>query len=290
MKGKPSRLVVVLLAGLLAFSSVGFARAEGMGPGERGPRRGALIQGEVTTIDGAMLTVATAHRGEVSVLTDGNTRFRAKDNPDFGLDDIQVGDTLAVRGRFTRQGALMARLVALVPDALSDHARGTVTAVDGDTIAIEDKEGSAIAIVTSADTRFRVNGDADASLADIEVGMLLGAVGQFDAAGDLVARHVIAGEPRRPLKGGPVAAGTVNEASGGEFALTYPDGSTLTVTTDATTIAITRGADGPALGSVDDVREGARVVVFGVPSEDGGSLAARAILLGRARKANSRQP
>ena len=304
MKGKFGSLVVGLLAGLLVFSGVGFAYAEqrsprpqgvgGKPPLGRGERRGTLIEGEVTAIEGATLTVATQHRGEISVQTDADTKFRARDNADFSLADIQVGDTIAAKGRFIDESTLAARVVMRVPAELADKAHGKVTAIEGDTITVEDKDGNVTHIVTSADTRFHLKGNPDASIEDIVVGMSLGAAGQFDANGALIAKRVMAGEPREPhrresLKGGPLAGGKVAEVNGGAFVINYPDGSTLTVATDASTLVITRGEEGPALGSLSDVSEGTRIFAIGVLSEDGSSLAARVIMVGLGKHAGGRQ-
>jgi len=317
MKGKFSRLWaacaraclplrgVGLLVGLLVFSSVGFAYAEqrsprpqgvgGQPPLGRGEWRGTLIEGEVTAIEGATLTVATQHRGEISVQTDADTKFRVRDNADFSLADIQVGDTIAAKGRFIDESTLAARVVMRAPAELADTAHGKVTAIEGDTITIEDKDGNVTHIVTSADTRFHLKGNPDASIEDIAVGMSLGAAGQFDANGALIAKRVMAGEPREPrrresLKGGPLAGGKVAEVNGGAFAINYPDGSTLTVATDASTLVITRGEEGPALGSLSDVSEGAHILAIGVPSEDGSSFAARVIMVGFGKHAGGPQP
>jgi hypothetical protein len=274
------------------LSSVGLAYAEAPKPlNEQLDRRGALVKGEVTAIAGDTLTVQTEQRGMLTVQITGRTRFRAPDDANFTLADIKVGDTLAVRGRFVDDKTLVAQVVQFLPAEVADDVRGRVTAVNGSTITVEDKDGNATDIVTSADTRFRVQGQPDASIDDVKVGMLLGAAGQFDANGDLIARHVIVRDmPERKFKGGPIAGGEVAEVNGGEFVLKYLDGSSLTVTTDASTLVITRGENGPALGSLSDVTEGARIVAMGIPSGDSGSLAARVILIGQANPANEPLP
>jgi hypothetical protein len=274
------------------LGSVGFAYAEAPKPlNEQLDRRGALVKGEVTAIAGDTLTVQTEQRGTLTVQITGRTRFRAPDDANFTLADIKVGDTLAVRGRFVDDKTLVAQVVQFLPAEVADDVRGRVTAVNGSTITVEDKDGNATDIVTSADTRFRVQGQPDASIDDVKVGMLLGAAGQFDANGDLVARHVIVRDmPERKFKGGPIAGGEVAEVNGGEFVLKYLDGSSLTVTTDASTLVITRGENGPALGSLSDVTEGARIVAMGIPSGDSGSIAARVILIGQANPANEPLP
>ncbi len=278
------KVLAGLLVGLMAFGVVGFAHADS--PAAMTEARvknspGATIKGEITAIDGDALTVQTEQRGATTVQITGRTRFRAKGDPNFTLADLKVGDVIAAQGRFTGDKTLEARRVILVPADLADTARGKVTAIDGGTITIEDKDGSAIEVVTSEDTKFRVKGVEDATLADVKVDMLLGAAGRFDASGSLIAGQVLAGPmPERKGQGGPIQGGEVSEVNGGEIVIDYIDGSSLTVTTDATTLVIQRGNDGPATGSLSDVTAGSRIVVMGTPSSDGSRIAARVILVG----------
>jgi hypothetical protein len=283
---KRNGLLAGLMVVLLALGGVGVAHADpARPPFGRGDRHAALIKGEITAIDGAALTVLTEQRGEVIVQTGERTRFRAKDDPDFGLADLRVGDTIAAEGRFVAEKTLAARIVLLVPPEFADHARGKVTAIDGGAIAVEDKDGKTTEILTSGETKFRVEGKPGATIDDVRVGMLLDAAGQFEASGALAAKHVVAREPRA-YQGGPIAAGRVSEVNGGQFTIAYPDGSTLTVTADASTLVIKRGEDGPVVGSLSDVTDDAAVVVMGVPAGNGSSLAARVILVGQGRGAN----
>ncbi|HEY4691521.1 MAG TPA: DUF5666 domain-containing protein [Anaerolineae bacterium] len=282
-------LLVGLLVGLLVFSSAGFAYADPARPLAPGARRGATIEGEVTAINGDALTVQTEHRGTLTVQTDEHTRFRAKGDPGFSFADIKIGDTIAANGRFTGESTLLARVVVLVPADVADAVTGKVTAVNGDEITIEENGDAVVTIITTADTTFRVNGKPGASIEDVQAGTLIAAAGQFDADGALIARHVVARQPRT-YDGGPVAGGKVAEVNGGEIVVSYPDGSSLTITTDASTLVIKRGEGGPVLGSLGDVAVGARIVAMGVPSSDGNSLAAKVILIGAAQPAEPLQP
>ena len=285
---KRNTLFVGLLVAVLMLSSFGFAYAEGSQPLGRAQARVALVKGTVTGIDGDALTVQTGQRGTLTVKTGANTKFgRAQDTGGLKLEkitlaDIKTGDVVTVRGRFVDDKTLEARAVLLLPADMADDVRGKVTAIDGSTISVETRDGKTIHIITSAETRVRVKGKPDASVKDIEAGMLIGATGKFDADGALVARRILAGQPpkRTLFKGGSIAGGKVSSANGGQFVITHPDGSSVTVTTDASTLVITRGANGPAVGSLSDVKEGSRILALGVPSQDGSSLAARVILVG----------
>ena len=283
-----TRWLAGLLVGLLVFSSAGFVYADASAPGAvAAPRpRGPMIKGEVTAISGDTLTVQTERRDAITVQITGRTIFRAKDDPNFTLADLKVGDVIAVKGRFANDNALVAHVVLLVPADMAGEVRGRVTAIDGGTITVEDKDGKPTNVLTSDETKFRIEGKPEATIADVQVGMLLGAVGQFDANGALMAKHVLAREmPERKLKGGPIGGGEVSSVNGDEFVIKYLDGSSLTVTADASTLVITRGdaLRAPALGTLGDVKVGGRILAMGIPSSDGSSLAARVILVGHMR-------
>ena len=285
---KRNTLFVGLLVAGLMLSSFGFAYVEGSQPLGRAQARVALVKGTLTGIDGDALTVQTEQRGTLTVKTGATTKFgRAQDIGSLKLEkitlaDIKTGDVVTVRGRFVDDKTLEARAVLLLPADMADDVRGKVTAIDGGTISVETRDGKTIHIITSTETRVRVKGKPDASVKDIEAGMLIGATGKFDADGALVARRISAGQPpkRTLFKGGPIAGGKVSSANGGQFVITYRDGSSVTVTTDASTLVITRGANGPAVGSLSDVKEGSRILALGVPSQDASSLAAHVILVG----------
>jgi hypothetical protein len=71
---------------------------------------------------------------------------------------------------------------------------GTVTATDRDNITLRQPDGSSVTVNVDDSTEFMVNGEMDQSLADIEVGMVLGAAGDLNDDGWLDATTVHAGD------------------------------------------------------------------------------------------------
>jgi hypothetical protein len=69
------------------------------------------------------------------------------------------------------------------------HVGGEVTAVDGSTITVEGRDGETATIQVNGDTEYQVNNDA-ATLADVEVGMVLMGEGPADADGTITATKV----------------------------------------------------------------------------------------------------
>ena len=265
------KMLMSLIVVALLLVTVGTAAAA---PAEVG-NRDAVI-GDVKSISGTIFTLTTPERGDVQIQTTDRTRYRAKDNPNFSLADLKVGDRVTVQGRW-QDGKLQANVVGLIPAELRDKVMGQVQSISGSTIAITKPDGSALSVVTTADTKFHAKGIENPSLADIKVGDIVVAVGQLD--GDtLTAAQVGFQTPR--AKTGPLAAGKIATINGGTLTLEQPFGQSLTVTTDANTFVVQRGEGGLVVISVSDLKVGDGVVVLGVRSSDGKSIAAKAIMAG----------
>lgn len=70
--------------------------------------------GEVTKIDGKILTIKSDDGETITVTTDDTTRFR-HDQSDAKLSDIKTGDTIAIVGRVS-DNKVTARAVIINPD------------------------------------------------------------------------------------------------------------------------------------------------------------------------------
>jgi hypothetical protein len=119
---------------------------------------------------------------------------------------------------------------------------------------------------TTDETRFRVPGVEDATLADLKVGDRIVALGGKDESGDFVAKVVAV--PRRPRR--IVVRGEVTAVDEGSFALDTPHrGEVTVIITDETRFRIPGDAD-PGL---DDIAVGDQVGVIGHKDRDGNLLA-----------------
>jgi hypothetical protein len=88
----------------------------------------------------------------------------------------------------------------------------------------------------------------------------------------------------------PITLGQINTIEGNSLTLKLPFGETLTVNTTATTLVVERGQGGAQVGSLSDLTASEGVMVIGTRSEDGGSITALVIVVGRGKRANSNQP
>lgn len=162
-------------------------RGPGLRGGHGGPGFGEIT---ITAISGSSISLATEDGWTRTVtVDDGTTYTRAGEDLEFG--DLAVGDTIGFRQTLKDDGSWTIDAIAVI----LPHVGGEVTAVDGSTVIVEQRDGTSATITIGGDANIVVNGDA-AELADIEVGMVLVAEGTENADGSLDATRVKAGDAR----------------------------------------------------------------------------------------------
>jgi hypothetical protein len=267
-----SLLVVALLAATVGVAAAAPAPAPTTQAGARN-----TVAGDVTAVEANVLTLHTLQGDSVTVQTNARTRYRAKDNPNFTLANIQINDRLIVNGQWVG-GRLHANLIALVPADMHDGVAGRVASINGATLVVTKRDGSSLNVLTTSDTVYHNPNIQTPAFADIKVGDMLQAAGVLN--GDtLTAAQVRFNTPpaRTP---GPIALGKIASINGNTLTLSQPFGETLTVNTDASTFVVQRGQGGPHVISLSDLTVGEGVMVIGPRSSDGSSITARVILAG----------
>lgn len=185
-------MAIMLVVAALGSSAISYAA-----PSERGPGRG--LGGEVTAVDESSLTLLNRNDEAVVVhVSDETDIYFVATQSDGSLSDIQVGAHVDVRGSRNDDGSVDARSITVQPDG--DKVGGRVTAVDGTTITVENRDGSAT-ITTDGSTEFRLDDEA-ANLSDVSEGTSVVAFGETQADGSLAATLVIIHE-RGGGAGGP---------------------------------------------------------------------------------------
>ncbi|NIN64406.1 MAG: hypothetical protein GTO63_06835, partial [Anaerolineae bacterium] len=104
------RDLVMVVGSWNAAQEVFTARAVALIP--RWPSHLRFVRGEVTGIQGRTI-VLNALEGEVAVQTDGETIYRIPGVEDPGLDDVEIGNKVAMLVTRTGEGALLARVVVV---------------------------------------------------------------------------------------------------------------------------------------------------------------------------------
>lgn len=145
----------------------------------------------ITAIDGSSVTLETVDGWTRTIEVTADTEI-SKDGDEAELADLEVGDEIRFRQTRAEDDTFeVTDLVVVQPTVM-----GTVTATDGDSITLRQPDGSSVTVTVDGSTEIAVNGETGRSVADIEVGMVLGAAGERNDDGSLDATTVRAGDPR----------------------------------------------------------------------------------------------
>lgn len=238
------RLTSIVATGLVVLALAGPAWAA----------ETVFLQGKVVEIQGATFTIATRHHDQQKVVTNANTVFRIPGVKDPGIDDLQVGQHVLVKGQQSGQGNLIADLVAVLPrDA--HLVRGIVTGIEGSTIVLRTGQGT-LNVLTDESTVFRIPGVEDSGIDDIHLGDGVLAAGRLDDQGNLLAAAV-AVRPQAFQRF--TVRGKVTRIDGPTLLVESPHGEQRIFTTDETRYRIP-GVEDPGL---DDIQLGELIVAAG---------------------------
>ncbi|HHS98595.1 MAG TPA: hypothetical protein ENK08_12020 [Chloroflexi bacterium] len=247
-KGKVWIAGLLLALFLLTLPATAFAAAQPDPP----DRHRRAVRGEVTAVTPPTLVVQTT-TGPVVVTTDENTRFRIPGVENPSLEDIQVGDHVVCILRWREQGTVAALVAVVNPDRQGERVGGQVLSVEGSDITIHTFGGETVVVHTDSETRFRIPGVEDPGPDDIEVGSLIGAVGERGEDGVFRARLVVV--PRTAARRGRVT-GEVMGIEGTTLVLQTKGGREVRLLTDEETVFHVPGVETPSL---EDVHVGNRV-------------------------------
>ncbi len=152
---------------------------------------------------------------------------------------------------------------------------GQVTAIEGTTLTVKTPDGER-QVTTNDETRFRIPGVENPTIADVNVGDYILARGELDSTGTFVAQAILAVSGQRV--GRFIAQGTVSAIEGTTLVLDTLQGEKQVTTDEA--IFWAPDVENPSLA---DVQVGDPVVAWGRPDEDG-SLAARLVAIASAEE------
>lgn len=154
------------------------------GPGLRGRGHGGIT---ITAISGNDISLKTGDGWTRTITVDSGTTY-TKAGVAIALADLKVGDQIGFRQTKETDGSYtIDRIAVILP-----HLGGLVTAIDGSTITVAQRDGTSGTIKVTGDTTYTVAGAA-ATLADVKVGMVLMAQGAENNDGSLTATAVRAG-------------------------------------------------------------------------------------------------
>ncbi len=148
-------------------------RGLGLGDGFAGVagRRGGFAAGNITitAINGSSVSLETVDGWSRTITVTDQTTI-TKDGEAIALTDLQVGDKIRFRQTVDDAGNYTVTAIAVVlPSVL-----GQATAVDSDSITLSQPDGTSVTVHVNGSTKFTVGGETGKSVADVEVGMIVG--------------------------------------------------------------------------------------------------------------------
>jgi hypothetical protein len=252
-------------------------------PGRDGHGRGGG-NGQVASVSADSLTVTLADGQTMTATLTSNTQVTILATGATGsVSDIKVGDSVRVMGRPDTTGATMAAAVVILP--AGDEAEGRVSAANGSTLTLENRDGTT-SVTTGSTTTFRKADGTAGTLADVTTGTFVEAYGQKQADGSLVATLVLVnnqpagpmgGDPQQGPKGRGTGTGQVTAVSADSLTVSMTNGQTITATLTSNT-QVTILATG-ATGLVSDIKVGDNVRLMGKPDLKRNVTAAAVVVL-----------
>jgi len=153
------------------------------------------FRGRVVKVNVDALGVAVRD-DEVSVEIADTTKIRVPGRQNASLADIRVGDWVLVVARLKGLCRTEATAVAVIPSVPAHRyvIPGEVVGVDGGTLTVLDPNDQHL-VLTDEQTRVRIGGVEDATVADIEVGDQVLALGRPAENHSLLARLILVVPP-----------------------------------------------------------------------------------------------
>lgn len=141
----------------------------------------------ITAMTGSSISLSTDDGWTRTITVDSGTTY-TKAGATITLGDLAVGDTIGFRQTRESDGTWTIDSIQVILPRVG----GQVTAIDGSTITLKQRDGANVTVQIASGAKVVVNGKA-ATAADIKVGMVLMAEGTRNADGSLDATRVRAG-------------------------------------------------------------------------------------------------
>jgi hypothetical protein len=159
----------------------------------------------ITAINGSDVSLKTDD-GWTRTITLTSTTKLTKGGATITVGDLAVGDQVRFQQAKAADGTYSVTSVSVVLPTVA----GKVTAIDGNTLTVTQRDGTTATIHVDGATTYQVNGAAGA-LTDIKVGSFVAAEGTKQADGSLDAAAVRSGTGDRGAKGGQGRHGDAND-------------------------------------------------------------------------------
>jgi hypothetical protein len=173
-----------------------------------------VAAGTLKSVNGNALTITDRAGKDITVTTSSSTKITKVESG--SVSDIAVGDVIGVHGTASGQSAITAADIAIIPSQKVPNlgrlpegagrlgqqiglAFGTVKSVSGNTIVVQEPDGTSITVTTSSSTK--VQKAVNAQVKDLTVGQPIAASGTAGANGSIAANNVVQGSADLGFKG-----------------------------------------------------------------------------------------
>lgn len=227
------------------------------------------LAGEISAIQGTTIVVDTFRGDEQRVRVDDDTQFRSLGGEIQGLEDLEIGMKVAVRG--SQNGEIVfARWIAVGrldrPEPFH-RFRGEVVSIDSNshTFTLENRQALQATFEANGETEFHARQGQFDSFEDLELGQRLAVVGRGQQ--QIIATHVLLMpefENDRPALSIRLR-GEISELGSNRLTVDSLNG-------DQVEFQLTENTKIRKLGG-DDLVEGDKVAVLGFEDEQGSNVA-----------------
>lgn len=186
-------IAIVTLAVTLALPLAVFAQDGGNGNAggsftgkmhSEGKRMGAnisgnMVNGTVSSISGNIITLTSTASSTPFTVDATNAKLLRKFGASMAITDIQIGDTLQVRGTVSGSSVTATTIRDMSLQARNGTFSGTIAAINGTSFTLQSKERGSQTINTTSTTVFKKN-DQPALFTDLVVGQNVKVSGVWD--------------------------------------------------------------------------------------------------------------
>ena len=144
ISGKGKFAASLLMAGMLAMSTVGAAFADSAAQGSS-TRQGYF--GNVTAKDESSFTVNTRANTEIELAVVQDTHFQAPGMPEASFDDLELGNRVAILADEHEAGLTAVKVMLVPSEPQKQHRVLTVVEASGNTVVAEDEQGNRVEVV-----------------------------------------------------------------------------------------------------------------------------------------------
>lgn len=155
----------------------------------------------VVAVNGTTISATASSGVGATITTTTHTKITRGGQP-ATLSDLTTGTKFRVRGKMQSDGSITAqRIEIVVPEA-----KGTITAINGDTLTIQTRKKTITVLITSSTVIVDATTHATTTASSLTIGETVTIQAQPNGDGTYTALRILAGTPQQPATASPTAS------------------------------------------------------------------------------------